>query len=104
MHLLTLKNKSMLNIDDVTSILQSLGSAYQGKFQGVIDLLAGIRVEEAPLQKSPTSTLLKLVYYLKFKEISPAILPLVETFSIHVGRILDAWISEAKIEIRVEAS
>jgi len=104
MHLLTLKNKSMLNIDDVTSILQSLGSVYQGKFQGVIDLLADIRVEEAPLQKSPTSTLLKLVYYLKFKEISPAILPLVETFSIHVGRILDAWISESKIEIKVEAS
>jgi type VI secretion system protein ImpG len=104
MHLLTLKNKSMLNIDDVTSILRILGSVHQGKFKGVVDLLTDIRVEEASLQKSTAPSMLKLVYFLKFKEISPAILPLVETFSIHVGRIIDAWISEAKIEVKVEVS
>ena len=104
MHLLTIKNKSMLNIDDVTSILRSLGSVYQGKFKGVVDLLADIRIEEASLQKSAGPSMLKLVYFLRFREISPAILPLVETFSIHVGRIIDTWISEAKVEIKVEVA
>jgi hypothetical protein len=104
MHLLTIKNKSMLNIDDVTSILRILGSVYQGKFKGVVDLLADIRIEEASLQKSAGPSMLKLVYFLRFREISPAILPLVETFSIHVGRIIDTWISEAKVEIKVEVA
>jgi len=102
MQLLILRNKSILNIDEVTSILRILGSVHRGKFKGVVDLLKDIRVEEKPLQTVSSTGMLKMVYILKFVGLNPAIVPLIETFSRHVSRILDVWISEAKVEVKVE--
>jgi len=103
MHLLTLKNKSMLNIDETVGILRILGSVHRGRFKGIIDLLTDIQATEKPLQsKTAGGGLLKLVYILKFAGLNPAVLPLIETFARHVGRILDLWISAAKVEVKVE--
>jgi len=102
MQLLILRNKSILNIDEVTSILRILGSIYAGKFKGVVDLLKDIQVEEKPLQTVSSTGMLKMVYILKFVGLNPVVLPLIETFARHVGKILDVWISEAKVEVKVE--
>ena len=102
LHLLTLKNKSILSIDDLTVMLQTLGSIQQGNFHRILDLLTDVRVEEAPASKNEMTCMLKLVYYLRFREVDPNMEPLVETFIDHVGQILDAWISEATVEVRRE--
>ncbi|MEW5802325.1 MAG: type VI secretion system baseplate subunit TssF, partial [bacterium] len=102
LHLITLKNKSVLNIDDLVAILRILGNFHQGSFQQIVELLADVRVEEAPFQKRGTASAVKLVYYLRLKGFDPANLPLVETFIAHMGRILDIWISEAAVEVRLE--
>jgi len=103
LHLITLKNKSILSVDDLIALLQTLGGLHQGSFNRIVDLVANVRVEE--VQKGTMAGgggMLKLVYYLQLREFDPGLLPLVETFIVHVGRILDAWISEATVEVRLE--
>lgn len=102
LHLITLKNKSALNIDDLIALLQTLGSLHQGHFHRIADLMTGLRIEETPMHKNGTAGMVKLVYSVQLKEFEPGILPLVETFITHMGRILDAWISEAAVEVRRE--
>ena len=104
MHLLALRNQPILGIDDVASILRILGSVRQGKFKGVVELLKDIRVEETPLQKGSGPGMLKHTYFFKFRGINQAAIPLIETFCIHVGRILDAWISEVTVKVKIEIS
>ncbi len=104
LHLLTLKSRSALNMDDLLGMLQTLGSVHQGHFQRACDLLIDVRVEEAPLNKNGIPGMLKLVYYLRFKDIDPVNVPLVETFVAHVNQILDTWISEATVEVQIEIS
>jgi type VI secretion system protein ImpG len=101
LHLLTLKNKSALNLDDLQGMLQTLGSVHQGQFKRAYDLLTEVKVVETPLNKSGTPGMVKLVYHLHFKDFDASLLALVETFAAHVKNILDSWISEATVEVKV---
>jgi len=51
LHLLTLKNKSAFNVDDLLEMMQTLGSVHQGQFKRAYSLLTDVRVEETPLNK-----------------------------------------------------
>jgi len=104
LHLLTLRNKSTFNVDDLLGMLRTLGSVHQGQFQRAYDLLTDIRVEEAPLNSAGMHGLLKFVYYLRFGDVEPGLMPLVETFIAHVNRVLDSWISETTVEVQMEVS
>jgi type VI secretion system protein ImpG len=101
LHLLTLRNKSALNLDDLLGMLQTLGSVHQGQFKRAYDLLTEVKVVEAPLNKSGTPGMVKLVYHLHFKDFDASLMALVETFAAHVKNILDSWISEATVEVKV---
>ena len=101
LHLLTLRNKSALNLDDLQGMLQTLGSVHQGQFKRAYDLLTEVRVVEAPLNKSGTPGMVKLVYHLHFRDFDASLMALVETFAAHVKNILDSWISEATVEVKV---
>jgi type VI secretion system protein ImpG len=101
LHLLTLRNKSALNLDDLQGMLQTLGSVHQGQFKRGYDLLTEVKVAEAPLNKSGTPGMVKLVYQLHFKDFDASLMALVETFAAHVKNILDSWISEATVEVKV---
>jgi type VI secretion system protein ImpG len=103
LHLLTLRNKSALNLDDLQGMLQTLGSVHQGQFKRAYDLLTEVKVVETPLNKSGTPGMVKLVYQLHFKDFDASLLALVETFAAHVKSILDSWISEATVEVKVVA-
>ncbi len=104
LHLLTLKNKSAFNVDDLLGMMQTLGSVHQGQFKRAYDLLTDVKVEEAPLNKGGMGGLLKVVYYLHFKDFDQSLLPLVETFVTHVNNILTSWVSEAIVEVRMEVT
>lgn len=101
LHLITLKNKSELNIDDLIGMLSTLGSIQRGHFKPAFNLMTDLNVEKVPLNQR-SGGLLKLVYYLHFKEFDSSFQPLVETFITHVGKILDAWISDAMVEVRMK--
>ncbi len=101
MHLLTIKNKSMLSYEDIMALLEMFGSVWQGNFKPVKDLFYGIRFEQVPHGGGAKGGLM-LVYYLRFKTCESGIIPLVKTFTEQAGKILDAWISEAFIETRME--
>ena len=101
LHLLTLRNKSALNLDDLQGMLQTLGSVHQGQFKRAYDLLTDVKVVEAPLNKSGTPGMVKLVYHLHFRDFDASLMALVETFAAHVKNILDSWISEATVEVKV---
>lgn len=104
LHLLTLKNKSALNVDDLLGMLHTLGSVHQGYFQRAYDLLTDLRVEEAPVSRGGMPGMVKHVYYLRFEDHDLSLAPLVETFVTHVNLILDSWISEASIEVKMEVA
>ena len=104
LHLLTLKSKTTLNIDDLMGMLQILGSVHQGHFKQACDLLSEVRVKESPFNKGGVPGMMKQVYYLRFRDFDASYLPLVETFTAKVGRILDTWISEGTVEVQMEVS
>ncbi len=97
-HLLTIKNKSALNFDDICALIQMLGTVWQGDYKPVKDLFYAVRVEQAPR----AGGLLKQIYHLRFRHCEPVTLPLVSTFTQKLGRILDVWISEVVVETRME--
>jgi type VI secretion system protein ImpG len=101
LHLITLKNKSELNIDDLIGMLNTLGSIQKGHFRPALNLMTDLNVEKAPMNQR-AGGLLKLVYSLHFKEFDSSFLPLVETFIAHVEKILDSWISDAMVEVRMK--
>jgi type VI secretion system protein ImpG len=101
MHLLTIKNKSMLSYEDITALLQMLGSVWQGNFKPIKDLFYAVRIEQVP-RKGDAGGMLKLVYQLRFKECEAGLTPLLKTFTKQTGNILDAWISEAVVETGME--
>ena len=104
LHLLTLKNKSVLDFDDITGMLRTLGSVHQGQFKPALDLLSEVEMEETQVMQRGSRGLLKQIYRFRFKEFDTGMLPLVETFVVHLERILDVWISEATVEARMKVS
>jgi type VI secretion system protein ImpG len=103
LHLFVLQNKRVMNLNDVDILLQTLGSVWDGPFAELRDELRGLRVEEVPLKADGSSGALKLVYWLGFSEgVVESAEPLVRSFILHAGRILDAWVSDATVEVRME--
>jgi len=102
-HLFTLTHKSVLNEEDIGSLLRALGTVRTGEFQVLLPVLGGGRVESMPQRRSARDGLIRHVYHLLLKEYDPVLRPLLETFVQHMERILDIWISDATIEVRMEA-
>ena len=101
MNIFVLKNKNELNPYDVSNLISAMGSIRKGEFRETATLLNDIRITKAP-PKRESSDMMRLIYHLKFKEPNSGIVPMAETFAVHVGRILNAWISGAEIEVRTE--
>lgn len=103
MNLFTLKNKPDLNIDDVHSLLLALGNVFTSEFKGVTDLLTGLRVvNRPPKRKDNEMQMIRRIYYFRFSNLDPSFNPLVELFLKHMERVLDAWLPEALIEVRLD--
>lgn len=103
-HLFTLAKKSVLNVDDIGDLLRALGTFRTGEFQNILPLIAGGRVESVPRQQARNGGLMRHIYHLRFKYFDPVMRPLVEVFVRHVERVLDAWVSDATVEARLETA
>ncbi|MEN6486526.1 MAG: type VI secretion system baseplate subunit TssF [Syntrophobacteraceae bacterium] len=101
-HLFTLANKTMLNAEDVASLLRALGTVRTGEFHSVIQTLAEGKVTCVPQRQSGLAGLIRMVYHLRLTTFDPTRRPLVEAFLRHMERVLDTWISDATIEVRLE--
>jgi type VI secretion system protein ImpG len=100
LHLFVLQNKKLFNREDLVTLLKTMGSVWSGYFAAVKDMLADLRVEEVPEQRGGGTP--KLVYHLILQEQDPGQLPLLRSFAAHLERILDSWISGARVEVRLE--
>lgn len=98
--LLALRHKSKPDYNDIVIILETLGSVSQGPFKQIMALFKDVRVEEARIQKSSGSAL-KYIYHLIFLECEPSMSCMVKTFAGQVEKILDNWISQARVETRI---
>jgi len=96
---LALTNKAMLSRDDLLDILVAMGATRQAQFSQLLDLLVELRIDKVQNQVSGSSNLVKHRYQLLFREHDPGLQPLLETFLGHVEKIVDAWISGAKVEV-----
>lgn len=102
LHFLALTNRETLNKDDLLDILQTLGVGRQRAFQAFCELLTGIRVEKIPMHDTHVSGLVKQRYILSFRTYDASREPLMDVFLAHVENILNAWLSEARIEVAKE--
>jgi type VI secretion system protein ImpG len=100
-HILVLQHKSRLGRDDLDSLLQILGSVWSGPFASVRPLITDVKVHEAPFTRGARVDGSKLVYELILAQHEPALEPLVETFARHLQRVLDAWVADLPVEVRV---
>jgi type VI secretion system protein ImpG len=103
MHLMTLGNKHFLNFEDLCGLLRTL-NVTEGHFKKAFQLLSDLRVVEVPCRGNGSACMLKHIYYLHFKGLDPGARPLVETFAARVGRMLDAWMAHATVEVKVETA
>jgi hypothetical protein len=101
MHLFTLANRTSLQRDDLLGLMSTLGSVQQGPFQKACQDLSDVKVEAAP-HGGPGAGLLRHVYSLTFKSSDQSLDGLFEAFRDHIGKVLDAWIADAAVEVRVE--
>ena len=101
MYLLSLRNKSRLDYDDIVCLLQVQGSVFDGHFKQIKNLFKSVRVEQTKVQTAAGNSL-KFIYHLGFGECPPSIKPMVKVFTKHVGKILNSWISEAPVETKIE--
>jgi len=103
-HVLVLQNKTLMNIDDLKGLLQVFGSVWTGHFGAIRDLIEAVEVKEAPLPGDGAGRGIKIIYTLRFKEHEPTMAPLIDAFVMRVGRVLDAWVAEAPVEVRQEVA
>jgi type VI secretion system protein ImpG len=101
MYLFTLTNKTSLQRDDLLGLINTLGSAQQGPFQRACQSLADVKVQAAP-QRGHGEGLLRYVYTLGFKSSDQALDGLFDSFRCHIGKVLDTWIADAAVEVRLE--
>jgi type VI secretion system protein ImpG len=102
-HILVLQQRSMLGREDLDALLQVLGSVWTGPFAPLRELIGEVRVHEAPAARCSRTATGKLVYELGLKEHEPGLGPLAQLFAKKVERILNAWIAELPVEVRLGA-
>ncbi|MGZ4953770.1 MAG: type VI secretion system baseplate subunit TssF [Methylobacter sp.] len=101
MHLLTLMHHSCFSGQNIKDLLLALGSVTAGRFQGIFNSLIDLRLEEVPLEGTGKHKT-QQTYYLQFKPQLDESDELIETFSNHVGRVLDLWLADAQVDTRWE--
>lgn len=102
--LLTLMNKTPFNLDDLRALFHAMGSMETGEYSETLRLLSDVSCQIMPRRSAGSGALVKHVYTLTFKEAAPTMQPLLESFSTHAQRILDVWIAEAVVEVRLKTS
>jgi type VI secretion system protein ImpG len=98
-HVLVLQNKSRLGRDDLVALLDVV-NAWRGPFAPLRELLSTVEVKEVP-SASTGGGGIKLVYRLLLKQLDARLEPLAQSFAARVQRVLDAWISDAPVEVRL---
>ncbi len=101
LHLMTLTHKVSLTRDNIIDILNALGPVQHSRFAKIIELLEGVRLEKSA-QGNRGAEQLKYIYWLKFSEFNSSMLPIIQFFSDHLQKVLDAWVSQALVEVKIE--
>lgn len=102
--LLSLNNRSILSMEDLMCLMNAMGCTATGAFKEICDLITDVRVETGPGRPSQTAAPYHLIYFIFVRNMTAGAMPLAHTFMRHLEKILDAWISEAGIEVRMEVS
>ncbi|TYT73909.1 hypothetical protein FIM25_12785 [Desulfobotulus mexicanus] len=103
LQLVTLMNKTILNVEDIRLILAASGIDRIPEYREAMGLLEDARCQHAPCRKPSGNTVLKEVYSLGFRDVGEAVMPLLENFRRHVQRILNAWVADTPVEVEMES-
>ncbi|MFI3198644.1 MAG: type VI secretion system baseplate subunit TssF [Methylococcaceae bacterium] len=96
-NLLTLMHNSSLDFQNTRELLIALGSVTPGRFQNVFNSLVDLRLEQEPFEDKTQQ-----IYTLQFKPQVDESSELIEPFVRHVGRVLDLWLADERVETRWE--
>jgi type VI secretion system protein ImpG len=96
-----LQRKQKLDFEDLRALLSALGSVWSGPFLGLRDILAGLNVREVPTPQAGGGTGIRLVYELQVKEHDASLDPLLRSFARHLGAVLEAWVADLDVEVRL---
>ncbi len=98
LHLLSLKMKAVLDLQDLKAVLLLLESVEEGPYRGFPQ-----RIRDLVVEVTPDATLrgagLRHVYHLLIPPVGSEELPLWETMAGQLQRLLDAWNYEGRAEV-----
>ncbi len=97
LQVLALKNKAMLNLDDLRVVLNALGSLKNSVFRQVPDWIVELQVTVVPAARDEGGV--RHLYELKLRDFDPSYRPLVEVLLRQLARLLNAWVPDATVAI-----
>ena len=100
-NLFTLMHICSFNIDQLRELLVALGSITTGLYKNVFNTLVNLRIDEEPLGED-SAIQNKQIYYLQFKSNVNVSIDIISPFVLHVGKVLDLWISDSLVEAHWE--
>lgn len=99
--LLTLMNKTTLNLEDVKVLLDAVGMGEGSCYGEALRLLVEVDCQQAPRRTSHGGMMVKQVYRFVFREQGQGLQPLLASFTRHAERILDAWVADRVVEVEM---
>lgn len=102
--LVILMNKTTFNVDDIKALLSAAGVSMSSHYGEVLRLLSDVRCVKAPQKTGRGGAMVKLVYEFTFHEADLVHGSLLEAFTAHVQNILDAWVSDTVVEVRMKTA
>ena len=78
-----------------------MGIVHSNRFTRIYELIEDIRPQVTAYGSRKTGQV-KYIYWLRFSEYDSTMKPLIKLFAVHLQRVLDAWISNAIVEVKIE--
>ncbi len=101
LNLITLVHKSILSKEDIIEILTALGISKNNRFTKACELLEDVKVQKTAYGTKGVGQI-KYIYWLRFSEYESSMYPIIKLFTLHLQNILDTWISNAIVEVKIE--
>lgn len=101
LEILSLRMKTQLDLDELKLILSALGSVEYSPFRDMPRLIEKLDVEKLPHGREELAGY-RLRYNITLRQMDDSLLPLVDMFYSQLQRLLDSWIPDTVVEIRVE--
>jgi type VI secretion system protein ImpG len=103
LEVLALRMKTRLNLGELKLILSCLGSVEYSPFRDLPRFIEELSVEKLPHSQEQVAGYM-LRYHFRLRQLDESLMPLIEMFFTQLQRLLDSWVFDTVVQLRVETS